>query len=260
MDINKNYNENCLETIAKMPDNFIDLTITSPPYDTLRKYNNVFNVSLIAKELLRVTKYGGVCVWIVSDATINGSETGTSFKQALEFINSGWNLHDTMIYASDKPPLNHNRYEQEFEFMFIFSNGKPKTFNPIIIECKYVGEDKKASTFRQKGADLMEINIKKSVRSHKIKGNIWRYSTGFNKSTNDNIAFKHPAIFPEKLVNDHIISWSNKGDLVYDPFMGSGTTAKMCIANNRDWVGSEISPEYCDIIKKRISSVQPSLY
>ena len=236
-----------------MSDGMIDLTVTSPPYDKLRTYNGYcFDFESVSKELYRVTKDGGVVVWVVGDATVKGSESGTSFKQALYFIQCGFNLHDTMIYNSDKPPLNHNRYEQEFEYMFIFSKGKPKTFNPIMIECKYAGEDKSARTFRQTGDDIMETHLKTPVKSHKIKGNIWRYSTGFNKSTKDKIAFKHPAIFPEQLANDHILSWSNEGDLIYDPFMGSGTTAKMAISNNRNWVGSEISSEYCDITNKRI--------
>jgi site-specific DNA-methyltransferase (adenine-specific) len=242
--------------MKRMPDGFVDLTVTSPPYDTLRKYNSVFDVNEVAKELLRATKQGGVCVWVVSDKTINGSESTTSFKQALAFVASGWNLHDTMIYASDKPPLNHNRYEQEFEFMFVFSKGKPKTFNPIMVECKYAGEDKSARTFRQTGDDIMETHQKTPVKSHKIKGNIWRYATGYNKSTKDKIAFKHPAIFPEQLAADHINTWSNEGDLVYDCFGGSCTTAKMSILLNRRWVVSELSQEYADLGAERIKPYQ----
>lgn len=256
LSVNQIYNESNLDTMAKMQECFIDLTVTSPPYDTLRKYNSVFDVDAVAKELLRVTKEGGICVWVVSDKTINGSESTTSFKQALAFKNAGWNLHDTMIYASDKPPLNHNRYEQEFEFMFVFSKGKPKTFKPIMVECKYAGEDKTARTFRQTGDEIMETHQKTPVKSHKIKGNIWRYSTGFNKSTKDKIAFKHPAIFPEQLATDHITTWTNEGDLVYDCFGGSGTTAKMAIVNNRSWIMSEISSEYCQIASERIALVR----
>lgn len=252
MDLNKIYNESNLDTMAKIPDNFIDLTVTSPPYDTLRKYNSIFDVNPVANELLRVTKQGGICTWVVSDKTTNGSESTTSFKQAMSFVNAGWYLHDTMIYASDKPPLNHNRYEQEFEFMFIFSKGKPKTFNPIMIECKYAGEDKSARTFRQTGDNIMETHQKTPVKSHKIKGNIWRYPTGFNKSTKDKIAFTHPAIFPEQLAADHISTWTNENDLVYDCFAGSGTTLKMAHLQKRNWIGSEISAEYCELANKRM--------
>ena len=244
----------CLEGLKQLDDESIDLTVTSPPYDDLRKYNNNFDFENITKELYRVTKDGGIVVWVVADKTKNGSETGTSFKQALFFKDIGFNLHDTMIYMSDKPPLTHNRYEQKFEYMFVFSKGKPKTFNPIMEECKYAGSDKKARTFRHTGDELQETHIKNKVNKEKIKGNVWYFSTGYNKSTKDIIAFKHPAIFPEQLANDHIISWSNEGDTVLDIFSGSGTTAKMAKLNNRNYIGFEISKEYCDIAEERLKS------
>ena len=244
----------CLEGLKQLDDESIDLTVTSPPYDDLRKYNNNFDFENIVKELYRVTKDGGIVVWVVADKTKNGSETGTSFKQALFFKDIGFNLHDTMIYMSDKPPLTHNRYEQKFEYMFVFSKGKPKTFNPIMEECKYAGSDKKARTFRHTGDELQETHIKNKVNKEKIKGNVWYFSTGYNKSTKDIIAFKHPAIFPEQLANDHIISWSNEGDTVLDIFSGSGTTAKMAKLNGRNFIGFEISKEYCDIAEERLKS------
>ena len=255
MELNKIYNMDCLLGLKQMKSYFVDLTVTSPPYDDLRKYNNDFDFENIAKELYRVTKKGGVVIWIVSHKTKNGSETGTSLKQALFFKEIGFNLHDTMIYMSDKPPLTHNRYEQKFEYMFVFSKGKPKTFNPIMEECKYAGTDKKARTFRQTGEELQETHIKEPVKRKKIKGNVWYFSTGFNKSTKDKIAFKHPAIFPEKLAEDHIISWSNEGDLVLDIFMGSGTTAKEAVLNKRNYIGFEINKEYCDIAEERIKMI-----
>jgi site-specific DNA-methyltransferase (adenine-specific) len=253
IEVNKNYNESNLETMAKMPDCFVDLTVTSPPYDGLRTYNGYsFPFEDISNELYRVTKEGGVVVWIVGDATVKGSESGTSFKQALYFKEIGFNLHDTMIYAkSNYIPLTHNRYEQQFEYMFVFSKGKPKTFNPLMKENKQVGQIK-GGTFRQrkdeKGARHKDIGVAKES----IKPNIWFYNVGMANSTKDKIAFQHPAIFPEQLATDHIISWSNENDLVYDPFMGSGTTAKMSILNTRNWIGSEISNEYCDIIEERV--------
>ncbi len=137
----------CLEGLKLLDDNCIDLTVTSPPYDDLRKYNNNFDFKNVVKQLFRVTKDGGVVVWIVADKTKNGSESGTSFGQALFFKEIGFSLHDTMIYMSDKPPLTHNRYEQKFEYMFVLSKGKPKTFNPIMEKCKYAGSDKKQGHF-----------------------------------------------------------------------------------------------------------------
>ena len=255
IEINKNYNESNLEKMAKMPDCFIDLTVTSPPYDNLRDYKGYsFNFEDIAKELYRVTKEGGVVVWVVGDATVNGSETGTSFKQALYFKEIGFNLHDTMIYQkiSYMPNKKAKRYDSLFEYMFIFSKCQPKTFNEIIENRTNIEKSvcKKDIMIRQKDG-----TFKKSERINKglvkKKGNVWTYLNNSN-STKDKIAFEHPAIFPEKLANDHIVSWSNEKDLVYDPFMGSGTTAKMSILNNRNWIGSEISKEYCDIIEERI--------
>ena len=244
-----------MEGFKLLDENCIDLTETSPPYDNLRKYNNKFDFENVAKQLFRVTKLGGVVVWVVADKTLSGSESGTSFRQALFFKEIGFNLHDTMIYMSDKPPLTHNRYEQKFEYMFVFSKGKPKTFNPIKEKCKYVGSDKRARTFRQTGDELQETHLKNKVNKEKIKGNVWYFSTGFNKSTKDKIAFKHPAIFPEKLAEDHILSWSNENDIVLDPFMGSGTTAKMSIINNRKYIGFEIEKKYCDISEERLKNI-----
>lgn len=255
MEINKVYNENCLDTMGKIPDNFIDLTVTSPPYDNLRDYKGYsFDFENIAKQLYRVTKEGGVVVWIVGDATINESETGTSFKQALYFKEIGFNIHDTMIWLKPSPQVpTESRYYDVFEYMFILSKGKPKTLNLL--------NDKKNKSFgsiskketRSCREDRKILNEIRIVKEYSRRFNVWEISRGNNTT-------KHPAVFPEQLVNDHILSWSNEGELVYDPFMGSGTTAKMCIANKRNWIGSEISSEYCKIIEQRINGVQVKLF
>ena len=241
----------CVEGMKLLPNECIDLTVTSPPYDNLRKYEGFeWDFEATAKELYRVTKKGGVVVWVVGDATINGSETGTSFKQALYFKEIGFRLHDTMIYQKKTPPLTHKRYEQEFEYMFVFVKGKIKTFNPILIDKAYM--DKRTNkAFGRNPTNEHDMGFS-SNKTQKIKGNVWEYLVGGGKSTKDKIAFKHPAIFPEKLAQDHIISWSNEGDIVLDPFMGSGTTAKMALLNNRNFIGFEISEEYCKIAEKRI--------
>ena len=253
MEINKIYNENCLDTMARMEDNFIDLTVTSPPYDNLRKYNGYsFDFESIAKELYRITKEGGLVVWVVGDATIKGSESLTSFRQALFFKEIGFNVHDTMIYRKTNPnPVMGARYKQCFEYMFVFSKGKPKTFNPIQLDCEntkgfvkcFIGEK-----------DGVKQYVNKKRNKKKNIDNIFEYKTVRNKETK-----KHSAVFPEQLANDHIISWSNENDLVYDPFMGSGTTAKMAKKNNRNYIGSEISAEYCDIIKQRLENNELNL-
>lgn len=242
-----------VSVLSGFPDNCIDLTVTSPPYDGLRTYNGYsFDFENLARELYRVAKPGGVVVWVVADATQDGSETGTSFRQALFFKECGFRLHDTMIYASEKPPLTHNRYEQKFEYMFVLSKGKPKTFNGIREPATYAGQDKKSRTLRQDSDQLSSRSGKGFVAETKLRGNIWAYATGGSKSTMDRIAFQHPAIFPEKLAEDHILSWSNPGDVVLDPFCGSGTTGKMALCNLRQFIGIEISREYCEIASQRI--------
>jgi len=262
LELNKIYCESNLETMAKMPDGFVDLTVTSPPYDNLRTYKDDIDKSWgehiwkpIIKELYRVTKKGGVVVWVVNDATINGSETGTSFKQALYAMECGFNLHDTMIYERVSPFPDSNRYHQSFEYMFIWSKDVPKTFNRLME--KRINKSN-GSSERQKDGSLKKASkkvkerFKKSNENDKTsRKNIWRYSVG-GGSTVDDIAFKHPATFPELLASEHIYSWSNEGDLIYDPFMGSGTTAKMAHIFKRNWIGSELSQEYVDLANKRL--------
>lgn len=235
-----------------MPDGFIDLTVTSPPYDNLRTYKGYeFPFEDIANEMFRVTKQGGIVVWVVGDATIDGSETLTSCKQKIFFReNCGFNVHDTMIYLKDSIPFpQEKRYNQIFEYMFILSKGIPKNFNPIKRKNEWAKVVKKMS-HRQMNGDLKQSHL--GYRDESNCGNVWQYGTGFAKSSCDRDAFAHPAIFPEHLASDHIYSWSNEGDLIYDPFGGSGTTAKMAHCLKRKWIMSEISAEYCEIARKRL--------
>lgn len=248
----------CLAWMKNMPDRLIDLTVTSPPYDNLRAYNgNIEQWSFekfkaVAKELYRVTKPGGVVVWIVADSTIKGSETCTSFLHALFFKGCGFNLHDTMIYRKLNPtPQRSNRYQPCFEYMFIFSKGKPKTFNPILVPKRYI-ENRKSKQYNKRKDGTQIVREYAATDTMKVKENIWDYSVGLYNSTSDKEAFKHPAVFPEQLAQDHIQSWSNPGDVVLDPFMGSGTTGKMALQNGRRFIGIEIDPGYFEIAKKRI--------
>ena len=246
----------CLEVMKSLPSQSIDLTVTSPPYDNLRTYNGYsFDFEGIAKELYRVTKDGGVVVWIVGDATVNGSETGTSFKQALYFKEIGFNLHDTMIYQKNNfANPSSNRYHQIFEFMFVLSKGKPKAFNPIKDRKNVCAGESNwgANKARQKDGSFKE-RPKKIVSEYGMRYNIWEFMTSKGFATKDNFAYSHPAIFPEKVALDHIISWSNEGDTVLDCFLGSGTTGKVAKQLNRQFIGIEISPEYMEIAKKRIN-------
>lgn len=250
MELNKIYNEDCLQTMSKMPNDFVDMVLTSPPYDDLRDYKGyVFAFEDIAKELFRILKPNAVLIWVVGDKTENGSETATSFKQALFFKEIGFNLHDTMIYYKNNPmPTTGKRYHQHFEYMFAFSKGTPNTFNPIKEQTKYKG----IANMKNRGKEGT-LNYEKIERTEDKKmGNVFFYSIGGGISTKDKIAFQHPAIFPEQLAYDQIYTWTNEQDLVYDCFMGSGTTAKIAQKMNRNWIGSEISPEYTQIAENRL--------
>ena len=259
--LNKVIQGDCLGVMKTLEDNSVDLTVTSPPYDNLRDYNGyTFDFEGIAKELYRVTKQGGVVVWVVGDATIKGSETGTSFKQALYFKEIGFNLHDTMIYHKlCYVPLTHNRYEQTFEYMFVFSKGKPKTFNPRMKPNVEAGK-KISGGFRHNGTDLKPMHkAGQKIKDFSIDTNVWSTKVGWNHSYTDEIVKGHPAVFPEKLAEDHILSWSNEGDTVLDPFAGSGTTLKTAKKNNRNYIGIEISEEYCKIAEERVSKLPSTL-
>lgn len=257
----------CVDVMKHLPDGSVDLTVTSPPYDNLRTYNGFsWDFENTAKELFRITKDGGVVVWVVGDATTNGSETGTSFRQALYFMECGFNLHDTMIYDKGNCPFpDKTRYYNVFEYMFVFSKGKPKAFNPICDRKNKCGGEKiQSTTLRQPDGSLKKTSAEIHKTGRKIKEygsrfNIWRISPGKGKSTLDDYAFAHPAIFPEQIANDHIISWSNPGDTVLDCFMGSGTTGKMAVLNNRKFIGIEIDEGYFDIAVRRIAEAQKAV-
>ena len=250
---------NCVYIMSFWPSDCIDLTITSPPYDNLRTYKGyTFDFENIAKQLYRITKPGGVVVWVVGDATIKGSETGTSFKQALYFKEVGFNLHDTMIYEKNSMSYpSSNRYTQIFEYMFIFSKSKPKTINLIKDKKnKWAGHSNWGNpSQRNKNGELIS-SPKRVVNELGIRNNIWRFNTGKGFSASDKIAHQHPAIFPEQLAKDHIISWSNPGDFVLDPMCGSGTTCKMTKQLNRKYIGIDISQEYIELAQKRLENTE----
>ena len=245
----KIYCGDCLEVMREIPDKSIDMVLTSPPYDNLRDYKGyTFDFEGIAKELFRVTKQGGVVVWVVGDATIKGSETGTSFKQALYFKEIGFNLHDTMIWEKDTFTAVGslvNRYAPVFEYMFILSKCYPKTFNPIKDRKTIHGGKKVNGTVRNKDGSMKPFSKEVTINEYGQRFNIWEQSPQRQKGG-------HPATFPEQLAVDHIISWSNEGDLVLDPMCGSGTTCKMAKILKRNFIDIEISPEYCKIAEQRL--------
>lgn len=258
------YNEDCLVVLDKLIEKEIqvDLTVTSPPYDGIRNYNNtlVWNFDIfkkVADRLYKVTRDNGVVVWIVGDSISKGSKTLTCFEQCLYFKSLGFDIYDIIIYQKTSPsPPHKNRYFNCYEYMFILSKGKPKTINLLKDRPnKYAGTYSGEVTRREKDGSLTKKN-KKLIGDFSYRTNIWSYSVGNNKSTTDKIAFKHPAIFPEKLAQDHILSWSNEGYLVLDCFMGSGTTGKMCKLLNRKFIGIEKVEHYFDIAVKRIQETE----
>lgn len=245
----------CLDVLDELPDNIVDLTIAGPPYDNLRDYNG-YNFDFkhfkkIAKHLFRITKKGGVLVWIVGDATIKGSETGTSMRQAL-FLKerAGFKLYDSMIFHKENPlPKNHRRYEQSFDNMYILVKGELSTFHPILEKCKHAGKipSKNQKYFQTSGCKSLAHKIG-PVKETKIRGNVWSYVVGGRGRHTG-----HPAPFPKQLIIDHIVSWSNEFDLVFDPFAGSGTTLEAAKEMNRYYLGCDISQAYCDEVKKKLN-------
>lgn len=254
------YNADCLDYLKTLEDNSIKFTLTSPPYDDIRDYKGYsFPFEEIAKELYRTTRSGGVVAWNVADATVKGSETGTSMRQALYFMSLGFRLHDTMIYAKKNPMpagVSSKRYHQAWEYIFILSKDTPDTFNPIMVKAKYGHLD---ANMKHRGKDGA-INYKKTKRNEYTKvRNIFEYSIGGGHSTKDKVAYQHPALMPEQLAADMISTWTNVGDTVFDPFTGAGTTAKMCRLLDRKFYGTELSKEYCEISKQRLNNVEHEL-
>ena len=252
----------CLERMAEIEDGSVDLTVTSPPYDNLRTYNGTLNDwspekwQAIIRELFRVTKQGGVVVWVVGDATIKGSETGTSFRQALYAMDCGFNLHDTMIWNKGSftgVGSLATRYAPVFEFMFVWTKGAPATFNPLKDRPNKVA-GKIGGRLRLADGSMRQMSTAGKDRAeYGQRFAIWDIAPFGGNRTG------HPAPFPEALARDHILSWSNPGDTVFDPFLGSGTTGKMAIQTNRHFIGIERDPEYFQIAKDRIEEAQMRL-
>lgn len=240
-----------VEVMKAMAPNSIDLVVTSPPYDELRNYNGyTFNFEGIARGLFRVMKKGGVVVWVVGDKINKGNKSLTSFKQALFFQDIGFNVHDVMIYRKKNTPfMRSNAYTNCYEFMLVLSKSSPKTFNPL--KTKTIRQGQEMLPFNKK-ADGVNKKILGELKPEKTLTNIWEYAVGYGGSTSDKIAFQHTAIFPEKLAEDHILSWTKAGDVIFDPMCGSGTTCKMATINKRRYIGCDISKEYVELTKKRL--------
>lgn len=199
-------------------------------------------------------KRGGCIVWIVADATVDGSETGTSFKQALFFKDCGFRLFDTMIWNKNSSGAIGalNRYENVFEYMFVLSKGKPKTINLIRDKLnKNSGLPRSGGAIRRSdGIVYPASTAHQLIKEYGRRHNVWNINAALSK--NDRCG--HPAPFPIQLANDHIISWSNEDDVILDCFMGSGTTGVACVNTNRNFIGIELDEKYFNIAKKRIEA------
>ena len=253
MDLNKIYLGDSEALLKELPDDYVDLVVTSPPYDNLRKYNGVGDTwnhekfKKIANELERVLKQGGIIVWNVNDKTEGGSETCTSFRQALYFMDEcGLRLNDTMIWlkSNPMPQVKQPRYNQVFEYMFVFSKGAPKTFNPIMVPCKCAGQDYD-STCKNMGGESGRTKKHFKINKEKVDDNVWKFAIAQNHSPN-------PAVYPLELPKRHILSWTNEGDIILDPFIGSGTTAFAAMELGRNFIGFEMNEEYFNWANEKI--------
>lgn len=252
------YLGDCLEIMPTLLAESVDLTVTSPPYDNLRTYNDSLDDwtstkwQAIIAELYRVTKPGGVVVWVVGDQTKDYTESGTSFRQALHAMDCGFNLHDTMIYEKAGSGTHGSRlnYRHTFEYMFVFSKGKPTSVH-LLADHKNIWAGATTTANRRKANGELSKKKKRIIPEFSVRTNIWRMFQG-GVSKRDAEMWKHPAIFPLQLANDHILSWSDFGGVVLDPFMGSGTTGVACKNTGRNFIGIERDPTYFEIARKRV--------
>jgi len=262
MEVNTIHHGDCIDVMKNIPDKFVDMVLTSPPYDGLRQYKGYsFDFEGIANELNRIVKDNGVIVWIVADQTTKDGESGNSFRQALYFQSLGFNIHDTMIYKKNAIPYpDTKRYYSCFEYMFVLSKGgEPKTFNPIQDRKNKHANMKVSGTERKADGSLKEKPCKKrgaKIKEFGFRWNVWDYNVGVANYGDKSIA-QHPATFPMQLAKDHILTWSNVGDVILDPMAGSGTTLLMAKKTGRSYIGIEIAEEYVDLIKYRLDN---SLY
>jgi len=242
---------NCVDVMRRWPGDIIPLTVTSPPYDKLRDYKGYsFPFEEIAGQLYRVTAPGGVVVWIVGDR-INGGRSLTSFRQAIYFQEIGFSAHDIMIYQKKNTPfMRSNAYTNAYEMMFVMSKGKPTTFNPLKIPTQRHGMEMLTHNKLPDGINKKKLG---ELKKEKTRTNIWPYAVGLGGTTRDKIAFQHPAVFPEKLAFDHIESWTKPGDVVLDPMCGAGTTGKMALMHDREFIGIDISADYIEIARQRLT-------
>ena len=251
-------NGDCAAVLPGLPP--ADLILTSPPYDGMREYggyNGAFDFGAIAAACVANLAPGGVLVWVVGDQIIDGGESGTSFRQALGFKALGLTLHQTLFFeAAHYRPIDKSRALRGVQYMFVFAKGSPMVAN-IPIDRPNVKAGMRVTRSYAPGKSLNGSRNPASDRVKRIadfgrRGPIWRYATECGSDMG------HPAAFPYALASDHIVCWTNPGDLVIDPMVGSGTTLRAAADLGRRAIGIEINPEYCDLIRRRLAqSVLP---
>ncbi len=258
LQIDRIYSGDCIELMKRIDADSVDLVVTSPPYDNLRNYNGFsFTFERIVEGLHRVMKPTGIIVWVVGDKIENGNKSLTSFRQAIYFQEHGFKVHDVMIYEKKNTPfMRSNAYTNCYELMIILTKNRPETFNPLMVGTKRRGYEMLPHNKLADGINKKKLG---KLKENKVRNNVWQYAVGLGGTTRDKIAFGHPAVFPERLAEDHILSWTNEGDLVLDPMCGSGTTCKMAFVNNRHYIGIDISEEYCEIARERLRTTSQRL-
>ncbi len=258
---NKIILSDCRDGMAALSNECIPFTLTSPPYDGLRTYDGLadWNFMDVAKELYRITMQGGVVVWVVQEQIIDGSESGETSRQRLAFANIGFRLHHTMVMGKlGGIQFSSNRYGRPLEYAFILSKGPPRYFNPL--RDRPNKEAGRVKVFLNRNRDGSFAPVKRTqVHPYGLRGSIWFYPTGKNNSAKEDYAFEHPALMPEQMAEDDILSWTKVGDLVFNPFAGAGTALKMALLNHRSYLGFEINPKYVEIARRRLREAEAKL-
>ena len=263
-------NGDCAAVLPGLPP--ADLILTSPPYDGMREYggySDAFDFDAVAAACVANLAPGGLLVWVVADQIVDGGDSGTSFRQALSFMGLGLTLHQPMIYQRwSLSGMRKKAYYKDFEYMFVFSKGKLKTANILEDKRNLATGGRKASKMSGLGRSGDNQNSYLGltggiVPEYGRRGSVWYYNAGkYAGNLKGDLDYQtlaeHPAIFPQRLARNHILSWTNPGDLVIDPMVGSGTTLRAAADFGRRAVGIEINPEYCDLIRQRLAqSVLP---
>jgi len=247
----------CVEGMSKLPSDSIPLTVTSPPYDRVRNFA-AWDFDRVAEQLYRVTMPGGVVCWVVQDGFEKGRRTCTSFKQALRFFGLGFWMWEVLIVVVKSYQLpTTGRYVSLFHYCFVMSKGKPRKVNVLRDKPnKCAGMMKRNWHRRSPDGSMRKGVLPQPIAQYGLRGNVWEYAGGYGSTTKDKYAFAHPALMPEKLARDLILSFSSPYDMVLDPFMGAGTTAKMALLNGRRWLGFEIDDEYVAIASERLRNAE----